>query len=71
MTGPLADPKARAEQLLALLKAAFPDRFGPEAEADLRTRLQADAERAAQLRGQPLDFTDEPDAVFRALPDEP
>ncbi len=70
MAGSLPDPIARVEELLGLLKAAFPDRIGAEAEADLRARLQADAERAARLRAYPLDFTDEPDVVFRAAPDE-
>ncbi len=69
MTEPLPDPNLQVEELLALLKAAFPDRIRPEDEADLRARLQASADRAAELRRYPLDFTDEPDVVFRALPD--
>lgn len=69
MSEPLPDPSARVEELLALLKAAFSDRIQAEAEADLRARLQANAERAAGLRAHPLGFGDEPDVVFRAAPD--
>lgn len=70
MAGALPDPTIHVEQRLLLLKAAFGDRIGPEAEADLRARLQADADRAVQLRAFPLAFADEPDVVFRAAPDD-
>lgn len=69
MTEPWPDPNFQVEQLLALLKATFPDRIRPEDEADLRARLQSSADRAAELRRHRLDFTDEPDVVFRAIPD--
>jgi len=61
-----AEPATPADQLLALLKAQFPDRLSSEQWNEVRGKIAGQLRAAEELRKFKLTNADEPATVFAA-----